>query len=346
MPAPFAARLVAWQREHGRHGLPWQGTRDAYRIWLSEIMLQQTQVAAALPYYERFLARFPDVHALAAASRDDVLSHWSGLGYYRRAHHLHDAARLVVDRHGGAFPAEPAALAALPGIGRSTAAAIATFAFGARAAILDGNVKRVLARHRGVDGYPGTAAVERALWQAAEALLPDAAREAYTQGLMDLGATVCVRSSPRCLLCPVAEDCTARLDGRIDTLPAPRPARVVPQREVRLLVVEHAGRLLLERRPPTGLWSGLWSLPEAAMEVDAGTAAKARVDAAVGEGTALPPLTHAFTHFTLTMHPVRFALGPAACVRSGDEDQWVERERALTLGLAAPIRRLIASLDA
>jgi A/G-specific adenine glycosylase len=346
VPAPFAARLVAWQREHGRHGLPWQGTRDAYRIWLSEIMLQQTQVAAALPYYERFLARFPDVHALAAASRDDVLAHWSGLGYYRRAHHLHDAARLVVERHGGAFPADPAALASLPGIGRSTASAIATFAFGARAAILDGNVKRVLARHRGVDGYPGAPAVERALWQAAEALLPDAAREAYTQGLMDLGATVCVRSSPRCLLCPVAEDCTARLDGRIDDLPAPRPARVVPQREVRLLVVEHAGRLLLERRPPTGLWSGLWSLPEAAMEADAGAAAQARVDAAVGEGTALPPLTHAFTHFTLTMHPVRFALGHAACVRAADEEQWVERERALTLGLAAPIRRLIASLDA
>src|SRR5206468_1019369 len=219
----FAERLVAWQHTHGRHDLPWQHTRDAYRIWLSEIMLQQTQVATVIPYYQRFVAAFPDVRALAAAPLARVLEHWSGLGYYRRAHHLHGAAKAVVADHGGVFPTAAATLAALPGIGRSTAAAIATFAGGPPAPILDGNVKRVLARHRGIAGFPGAVEVERELWRNAEALLPRRDATAYTQALMDLGATVCTRAQPRCSECPVAADCVARATGRIAELPSPRP---------------------------------------------------------------------------------------------------------------------------
>ncbi len=340
--ASFAARVVAWQRVHGRHDLPWQRTRDAYRIWLSEVMLQQTQVATALPYYERFLARFPDLRTLAAATRDDVLAHWAGLGYYRRAHHLHDAAQAVVAGHRGKFPRDVEALARLPGIGRSTAAAIATFAFGARAAILDGNVKRVLARHRGIAGYSGEAKVERELWQAAEDLLPHADVEAYAQGLMDLGATVCARTSPRCGDCPVAADCVARREGRIDELPASRPARVVPQRAIQLLVCEHNGKLLLERRPARGVWAGLWSLPEAPVGIPPRTAARRRTGAAVLKTATLPSITHAFTHFTLTMHPRRVAVAARSPVRDGE--RWIGRKQALALALPAPIRRLIAGL--
>ena len=210
---------------HGRHGLPWHDTRDPYRIWLSEIMLQQTQVATVVPYYERFLAAFPDVRALAAAPLGRVLEHWSGLGYYRRAHHLHAAARAVVEQFDGVFPVDPDTLATMPGIGRSTAAAIAVFAAGARAGILEGNVKRVLARHRGIAGYPGDSGVAAQLWDAAENALPRRDIETYTQALMDLGATVCTRTSPACTACPVARDCVALNEGRIAELPSPRPGR-------------------------------------------------------------------------------------------------------------------------
>ena len=264
----FARRLVAWQRTHGRHDLPWQRTRDPYRIWLSEIMLQQTQVATVIPYYERFLAAFPDVRALAAASEDRVLEHWSGLGYYRRAHHLHAAAKAIVAEHRGAFPRDVDTLATLPGIGRTTASAIAAFAFGARAAILDGNVKRVLARHRGIAGYPGAPKTRGQLWRIADSLLPERDIETYTQALMDLGATICTRSAPRCGDCPVAGDCVARIEERIATLPSPRPRKALPQRAVRALVIERAGTILFEKRPAAGIWGGLWSLPEAGVEAD------------------------------------------------------------------------------
>ena len=344
--AAFAARIVAWQRVHGRHDLPWQNTRDAYRIWLSEVMLQQTQVATVLPYYQRFLARFPDVRALAAAPVDDVLAHWSGLGYYRRAHHLHAAAKLVCESHGGVFPVASATLATLPGIGRSTAAAIAAFASGERAAILDGNVKRVLARHCGIEGFPGLPAVERRMWQAAEALLPDADVAAYTQGLMDLGATICVRADPRCLLCPVAEDCVARNEGRIAYLPAPRPTRVSPQREVQVLVCVRGHRVLVERRPARGIWAGLWSLPEVSMGIDPLAVAITRTGGTVRADAALPPVRHAFTHFTLTMHPRRVEIEDAGVVTAGDDQRWVTQEQALTLGLPAPVRRLLEAVAA
>jgi A/G-specific adenine glycosylase len=219
----FAERVIAWQRRYGRHDLPWQNTRDAYRVWLSEIMLQQTQVSAVIPYYQRFVVAFPDLRTLAAAPLERVLELWSGLGYYSRARNLHRCAQQVVADHGGDFPADPERVAQLPGIGRSTAAAICAFAFGARTAILEGNVKRVLARHAGIDGYPGERLVENRLWDIATTRLPAATIEAYTQGMMDLGATICVRSRPACALCPVSEDCVALATHRVDSLPAPRP---------------------------------------------------------------------------------------------------------------------------
>ena len=343
-PVPFAARVVAWQRRHGRNDLPWQASRDPYRIWLSEIMLQQTQVATVLPYYERFVAAFPGVAALAAAPIDRVLELWAGLGYYRRAHHLHAAARAIVDRHGGAFPRTSEALAALPGVGRSTAAAIAAFAFGTRGAILDGNVKRVLARHRGIAGFPGEAAVERRLWTAAEALLPARGIERYTQGLMDLGATVCTRHAPRCDACPVAADCVARIEGRVDRLPSPRPRKPLPRRETRVLVIERAGEILFERRPPTGIWSGLWSLPELAGEDDVADALRARFGIDAGAVEALAPIEHGFTHFTLTIHPLRVAVRRVRARAESSGHVWLARDDALGAALPAPIKRLIRAL--
>src|ERR1700760_3587800 len=248
--ADFSARLIAWQREHGRHDLPWQNTRDPYRIWLSEIMLQQTQVSTVIPYYGRFLARFPDVAALAAAPADDVMTLWAGLGYYTRARNLHRCAQVVVEQHGGRFPESVEELAELPGIGRSTAAAIASFAFGAGATILDGNVKRVLARVFGIEGFPGEKRVENAMWTLAESLLPDAANDAevsaYTQGLMDLGATLCVRGKPDCLRCPFAADCVANVTGRQRLLPTARPKKTVPTRRTWMLVLRDGNAVMLE----------------------------------------------------------------------------------------------------
>ena len=341
---PFATRLTVWQRAHGRHDLPWQGTRDAYRIWLAEIMLQQTQVATVIPYYERFLAAFPDVRALAAAPVDRVLQLWSGLGYYRRAHHLHAAAGVIVAQCGGRFPCDARTIATLPGIGRSTAAAIAAFAFGTRAAILDGNVKRVLARHRGIDGFPGAPKVEARLWEVAESLLPVRGIETYTQALMDLGATLCTRTAPRCGECPVATDCVARLDGRIADLPAPRPTRARPSRAVRVLVLEHAGTILLEKRPAAGVWAGLWSLPEIDPDADIARHCKARFLASVNVGDALPPIEHGFTHFNLTIHPQRVAVRRWPLRAEAPGLLWLTRDDALAAALPAPIRKLLAAL--
>src|ERR1700682_5011018 len=256
----FSEKLIAWQRRHGRHDLPWQGTRDPYRIWLSEVMLQQTQVATVVPYYERFIARYPGFSELARASEDEVLKLWSGLGYYARGRNLLLAARAVAAR--GEFPRTADEIAELPGVGRSTAAAIAAFAFGERAAILDGNVKRVLARCFGIEGWPGEAAVGRALWSVAERLLPKRGLEAYTQALMDLGATVCTSRQPKCDACPVRSICTARKQGRVADIPARRPRRVLPRRSVTWLVLRHEGGVLVERRPAPGIWGGLWCFPE------------------------------------------------------------------------------------
>ena len=341
----FAARVVAWQRLHGRQDLPWQRTRDPYRIWLSEIMLQQTQVATVIPYFERFVAKFPDVRALAAAQLDDVLAAWSGLGYYRRAHHLHAAAQRIVADHRGEFPRDAAMLATLPGIGRSTAAAIAAFSQDERTAILDGNVKRVLARHRAIEGFPGAPKVAATLWTLADSLLPPRSDiAAYTQGLMDLGATVCTRANPRCDVCPVNDDCLARRDDRISELPSPRPRKSLPHRTVRVLLFERGGEILLEKRPPIGIWGGLWSLPEIAIDDDARAFARMRFDADATVGIDLAPIEHGFTHFALTLYPQRVGVARWPPRVEAPQYMWLSRDDALQAALPAPIRKLLRSL--
>jgi A/G-specific adenine glycosylase len=341
LPQPFASRLIAWQVKHGRRDLPWQRTRDAYCIWISEIMLQQTQVSTVIPYYERFVATFPDVASLAAAPIERVLEHWSGLGYYRRAHLAHCAAKVIVDEHGGEFPRDAERIAALPGIGRSTAAAIAAFASGARGAILDGNVKRVLARHEGIDGFPGDIKVERELWRRAESLLPDRDIEIYTQALMDLGATLCLRKRPRCDVCPVTGDCVARREHRIDALPASRPKRDLPQRAVSVLLLQRHGEVLLEKRPPTGIWAGLWSLPEVALDADVVAHCQARFSAEVAPQAPLPAIEHGFTHFRLTLHPQPCAVQgwPKHAAEPGL--LWLPLTEVGSAALPAPIKKLL-----
>ena len=331
----FAERLIAWQKTAGRHDLPWQKTRDPYLIWLSEIMLQQTQVATVIPYFERFLARFPTLRALAEAPPEAVIEHWAGLGYYARARNLHRCAQQLVAVDGEKWPISTEQLSALPGIGRSTAAAIAAFAFGQRAAILDGNVKRVLCRHFGIEGFPGQAAVERELWALAERLLPDAGIEAYTQGLMDLGATVCTRSRPRCGDCPLATSCLARQEDRQDELPAACPRPKLPERRAGFVLISDGQRLLLERRPPHGLWGGLLVPPEGEA-----AAVLARFGLNAENQRALAPLKHAFTHFRLTLEPVLCVVKPMATVNEADL-QWVAIESAATAGVPTPIRKLI-----
>ena len=323
----FATRIIRWQRSHGRHDLPWQGTRDAYRLWLSEVMLQQTQVATVIPYFERFVARFPTVKDLASAPEDDVLALWSGLGYYARARNLHRAAREVM-ANGGVFPTSAAQLEELPGIGRSTAAAIAAFASGEVGAILDGNVKRVLARHAAIEGDPSQPVVVSRLWEAAQARLPRRDIERYTQGMMDLGAGICV-ARPRCDACPVAADCVARLTDRIDELPGKRRRAVRPRKRTAMLVVLSQGEVLLEKRPAKGIWGGLWSLPE--------TPADRRPKAA----TALEPFEHAFTHFTLEVTPW--------LVRARKRDErpgtmWLAMSDLAGAALPSPVRKLLLAV--
>lgn len=341
----FAPALVAWQKQHGRHDLPWQRKRDAYSVWLSEIMLQQTQVSAVIPYYQRFLERFPDVAALAVADEDAVLALWSGLGYYSRARNLHRAARQVVEVHGGSFPGTQDALMALPGVGRSTAAAILVFAFGGRAAILDGNVKRVLARLCAIDGYSGEAAVAARLWQAAEALLPEQGLRAYTQGLMDLGAALCTRRNPRCLECPAADLCVARREGLVAQLPAPRPRKALPQRRTTMLILQRAGEVLLEKRPPTGIWGGLWSFPELDADGDAIKACAQRYGAEVEALPALPLIAHGFTHLHLDILPLplRVLRWPRRAAEPGQA--WLPLADALGAAIPKPVRQILHILQ-
>ena len=345
----FPARLIAWQRRHGRHTLPWQNTRDPYRVWLSEVMLQQTQVATVLGYYARFLERFPDVVALAAAPLDEVFSLWSGLGYYRRARNLHACAQAVCTLHGGRFPGSSSELMALPGIGRSTAAAIAAFCFGERVAILDGNVKRVLTRVLAFEGDLAEARHERALWSEATALLPARDIERYTQGLMDLGATVCAARAPACPRCPVRADCAAAASGMQARYPVKTRRLVRGAREHVWLWLQRQGRVWLVQRPTTGVWAGLWSLPE----FDSGIAFEATSGAWPGRGEPLPSFTHTLTHLDLTLHPVRWSLpdrvGAArvAAIEAGwPTGRWFSVPEALGAGLPAPLRKLLESAGA
>ena len=342
----FAARIVRWQVQFGRHGLPWQASRDPYRIWLSEVMLQQTQVSTVIPYYRRFLDCFPDVAALATAPIERVMELWSGLGYYSRARNLHRCAQRVVSDHGGRFPDSAAALAELPGIGPSTAAAIAAFAFGERSAILDGNVKRVLCRHFGVEGWPGERRVEQALWKIAENELPERDIERYTQGLMDLGAQTCTRSRPGCERCPVAASCVARAGGRQSVLPAARPRRTTPVREAGWLVIVDKEAVLLERRPPTGIWGGLLSFPETVPgePLLAAEVAAARYGLVPLRVTALSPIHHAFTHFRLIAHPILIEVGRGGVLVAESQAQWIAQSSSGQQALPQPVRELLERL--
>ncbi len=340
----FSARLIDWQQAHGRHDLPWQNTRDAYCIWLSEIMLQQTQVTTVIAYYARFLERFPNVYELARAPVDAVLELWAGLGYYARARNLHRCAQVIVAEHGGNFPQDVAAIAQLPGIGRSTAAAIAAFAFGARAAILDGNVKRVLARCFAIDGYPGAAQTERQLWSLAESLLPARGIEAYTQGMMDLGATLCTRRQPFCGACPMHELCLARRAGRQAELPVAKPRKALPERATTVWLLTDGRRVLVERRPPTGIWGGLLSLPEGGAD-DPETFARRHGCRLLGTQT-LPSLKHTFTHFRLNIQPLLCHVEVSTRQVCEVGWQWLDYAAIDSAALPTPIRFLLGSVAA
>jgi A/G-specific adenine glycosylase len=337
----FAARLIAWQRRHGRHDLPWQGTRDAYRIWLSEIMLQQTQVATVVPYYQRFLARFPDLPSLARADLEDVLRLWAGLGYYSRARNLHRAARVLASESGGLFPRHREDLERLPGVGRSTAAAIAVFAYGVREAILDGNVKRVLARHFAIRGFPGDRLVESKLWALAASLLPERAIERYTQALMDLGASVCRRTAPACAQCPLRATCEAKSGNSVHAYPAPRPRRPVPLRATTMLVLVRGARVMLEKRPPAGIWGGLWSLPEMPAEGDLKAHCAARFACEVGATDEYANLRHAFTHFTLDIRAIRCEVRRIVPGARESALTWHDIDEAANEAVPAPVKKLL-----
>jgi A/G-specific adenine glycosylase len=338
----FAERLIAWQNLHGRQNLPWQKTQDPYRIWLSEIMLQQTQVSTVIPYYARFLDRFPDIETLATAPIERVLELWAGLGYYARARNLHHCAQAVVALHGGRFPQTAEVIGELPGIGRSTAAAIAAFAFGQHTAILDGNVKRVLARCFGIEGFPGSAQTEKILWALAESLLPTMKIEAYTQGLMDLGATRCTRNKPFCPACPMHEICIARRTDRQAELPTARPKKTVPERETNVLLLTDEQRVLLERRPPSGIWGGLLALPEVA--VDDAESFALRHACRILNTQALPPLKHSFTHFRLTIHPLHCTAQSTSLQVAEPGWEWLDLRNLEAAALPTPVRKLLRLL--
>jgi A/G-specific adenine glycosylase len=345
-PKQFQRRVLDWFAVHGRHDLPWQGGGDPYRVWVSEIMLQQTRVATVVPYFERFLAHFPDATALADAPLDEVLHLWSGLGYYARARNLHQAAQRIRDEHGGVFPEDFETVLALPGIGRSTAGAILSLGHGRRHAILDGNVKRVLARFHAIEGWPGQPAVAALLWEQAERHTPEARVAEYNQAMMDLGATLCTRSRPACAACPLACVCAAHTLGRERDFPAPKPRKTMPVRDTRMLLVQDAeARVLLWQRPPTGLWGGLWSLPELAPEQSVEDWCREHIGCAPLAVEEWPMLRHAFSHFHLDITPLRVSVdNPRLSVLEGADTVWYNCARPDSRGLAAPVQRLLERL--
>ena len=339
----FAEKLIAWQQVHGRHDLPWQQTRDPYAVWVSEIMLQQTQVSAVIGYYDRFMQRFPTIASLAEAEQDEVMRYWSGLGYYSRARNLHHAAQTIMREHGGIFPTDFDTIQTLKGIGRSTAAAISVFAFNQRQTILDGNVKRVLARLHAVSGWPGLPEVEKKLWQIAEHLLPVQGLPSYVQGLMDFGATLCTRTKPRCVDCPMQTQCLSYQQQQVAQLPSPKPRKALPEKQVTMLMILDAGEILLERRPNQGIWGGLWSLPE----ISPTQIAVPYVQQTLGMETetleVLPVLWHTFTHFKLEIIPQPLMLiGRRPSLPPNMH--WLGLTDAIAAALPAPVRTLIKTL--
>jgi A/G-specific adenine glycosylase len=341
----FATQIIHWHHQHGRHHLPWQGA-DAYRVWLSEIMLQQTQVITVIPYYQRFLDRFPNLSDVAHASEEEVLEYWSGLGYYSRGRNLHRAAQQIMQQHGGIFPHLYLDILALPGIGRSTAAAISAFAFQQRQAILDGNVKRVLARFCAIEGYTGDKKIEAKLWQQAEQLLPKYEITTYTQGLMDLGALICTRSKPQCMCCPVQKNCAAHQQQRVANLPTPRLRKTLPEKSYAMLLLLSETEVLLEKRISSGIWGGLWCLPE----IDQGTNIQKHCAQQFGLAgdqayITLPILTHTFTHFKLHITPLLIRLRVRPKLTNEPSRWWVNLEGALGTAIPTPVRKILKSVQ-
>jgi A/G-specific adenine glycosylase len=345
---PFAHRLLSWFAVHGRHTLPWQVNPTPYRVWVSEVMLQQTQVATAIPYYERFMARFPDVQALAAAPLDEVLHLWTGLGYYARARNLRASAQMLTARFGGDFPDLIGEVMELPGIGRSTAGAILALSRGERHPILDGNVKRVLARAFGIAGDPGSRPVLERLWAHSDDLTPTENVPAYTQAIMDLGATVCTRARPACTVCPMNTICVAALEGRQAELPGRKQKRIRPSREATLLIAQTGSNgstaVLVERRPPSGLWGGLWSPPQFENEAEALAWCQSELGDAAPDPQVLAPIDHAFTHFDLRLRLLMVRCEPNSSVRDADDRLWYALEAPPRIGLPQPINQLFERL--
>ncbi len=342
----FAQRVLAWFDGAGRKDLPWQRDVSPYRVWVSEIMLQQTQVSTVIPYFERFMGRFPDVTALADAPQDEVLHHWSGLGYYARARNLHKAAQCLRDEYGGELPDDIDQLQALPGIGRSTAGAVLSLACGQRHPILDGNVKRVLARYHTVEGWPGQARVAKRLWAHAEHHTPRRRVGAYTQAMMDLGAMVCTRSRPDCNACPVSAGCEARRVGRQGDFPTPKPRKTLPERATTMLMLRNAqGEVLLERRPSSGVWGGLWSFPQFDSQAAARAWCERETEAHPEVVSTWPVLSHTFSHFRLHITPLLLQVkDPAARVMEAGGRVWYNSRFPLRGGVAAPVSQLLEQL--
>lgn len=341
----FAGQLLAWHAKHGRHDLPWQHPRTPYRVWLSEIMLQQTQVQTVIPYFENFLRRFPDLDTLAAAPLEAVMNAWAGLGYYSRARNLHNAAQHCRAHHRGLLPDDFNALLALPGIGRSTAGAILSQAHGARHAIVDGNVKRVLTRCFAIAGDANSTAVNKQLWKLAESLLPTAQMADYSQAIMDLGATLCTSRNPKCRQCPMSRQCLALAKDTVLHYPGRKPAKIVPEREVHVLLLRTAsGEILLEQRPSSGIWGGLYSLPEAENAEQAVVRA-GHLITGKKQPLALPAFKHSFSHFRLNIQPLLWD-GCAAKTQIGDTigTHWAGPDARAMLGLPAPIQKLLERL--
>lgn len=345
--ASFSKNLLNWHHQHGRKTLPWQQQATPYRVWVSEIMLQQTQVQTVIPYFERFIQRFPDPETLAAAPLDDVLHHWSGLGYYARARNLHRAAQQICDQHAGQIPADLESLQQLPGIGRSTAGAILSLAFQQRQPILDGNVKRVLTRFHAIEGWPGKADIQKRLWTIADQHTPAKQVAAYTQAIMDLGATLCTRSGPRCEECPLQADCAARRSGRQNDFPFSKPKKSLPVRQKIFLILQNnQDQILLEKRPPSGIWGGLWSLPECAIDEDPQEYCNQHYACQLTRQKKLKPMQHTFSHFHLQITPLlaQISLNTARIMEPG-RTLWYNNKQPQNIGLAAPVARLLETLE-
>ncbi len=341
----FASRVLQWAKQHGRTQLPWQKNPSAYRVWVSEIMLQQTQVDTVIPYFEKFMQQFPSIEALASAPQDRVLHYWSGLGYYARARNLHKAAKLIHDEFDGKFPEQIDDVVALPGIGRSTAGAILSLSFNQKHAILDGNVKRVLSRHQAISGWPGSSKVEKILWDIAQRFTPNKNNALYTQSMMDLGATICTRTKPVCSQCPVQQDCKAFAEDRQHELPHKKPKKNIPSRNtVMLAVINPQSELLMQRRPDRGIWGGLWSLPEFESEKSAVDWCLRTFRDSPKAQQRLTPFTHTFSHFRLNITPLTVEYAhPSHWVMEGDDWVWYKNGSS-QVGLAAPVELLIKQL--